>query len=213
MRVIVYVEGRSDITAMEILLGPLLEQKRREGTRIDFFDAPEGDKKKSVLEKVPKKAVNTICNEPDSLVVAMPDLYPRNKGFPHQTFEELEKGIRRNFDAALHAKGKTDDVRLRERFKVFCFMHDLEALVLASEQGLRSRLDARTLAVTWRLPVEDQDHNRPPKRVVEELFEKHGQSYKDTVDAPIILSQSRYQDIADRCPQCFKPFVDFLERL
>ncbi len=213
MRVIIYVEGPSDKAAMEALLRPLLEQKRREGTTIDFFDAPEGNKKKSVLEKVPKKAANAICNDADAIVIAMPDLYPKNVGFPHETYKELERGILRNFDVALMARGRADDVRLRARFKVFCFKHDLEALVLACEEGLRTRLDARSLAVTWRLPVEDQNHDHPPKRVVEELFKEKGRAYKDTADAPIILGYSCYQDVADQCPQCFKPFVDFLERL
>ena len=36
---------------------------------------------------------------------------------------------------------------------------------------------------------------------------------QDTVDAPLIMSAANYQEIAARCPQCFKPFVDFIEGL
>jgi hypothetical protein len=65
----------------------------------------------------------------------------------------------------------------------------------------------------WNIPVEDQDHAMPPKRIVEKLFNARSEVYQDTVDAPVILSTCNYEDIADRCPQCFKPFVEFLKAL
>ncbi len=167
MRVVVYVEGPSDRVAMIVLLAPLLEQKRQEGISIDFFESPEGDKKASVLTKIPKRAAVIIRNDPSAIVVAMPDLYPKNKAFPHEAFEELKAGIVKNFDSALQAKERKVDARLRERFKVFCFKHDLEALILAAKKALGDRLGVRSLSVTWRIPVEDQNHQRPPKRIVE----------------------------------------------
>lgn len=213
MKIVVYVEGPSDRAAMLALLDPLLKQKRQEGVQIDFFESPEGDKKMSVLTKVPKRAATIIRNDPSSIVVAMPDLYPKNKGFPHTTFEELRKGMMRNFEEALQSKGKKTDTRLRARFKVFCFKYDLEALVLAAEQPLKDRLGVRSIRRTWRVPVEDQNHEQPPKRIIEKLFKAYGKRYQDTVDAPLILGASKYQDIADRCPQCFKPFIQFLAGL
>jgi len=213
MRVVVYVEGSSDRAAMLALLGPLLERKRQEGIHIDFFESPEGDKKTSVLTKVPKRAAVIVRNDPSAIVVAMPDLYPKNKAFPHETFEELKAGILKNFDEALQARGRKGDARLKDRFKVFCFKYDLEALILAAKEALRDRLGVKSLSVTWRIPVEDQNHRRPPKRIVEELFTQHSKSYRDTVDAPLILGASKYQDIAGQCPQCFKPFVQFLASL
>lgn len=211
--VIVYVEGPSDKGAMEALLAPLLQQKQEEGITIKFFEVPKGDKKESVLIKVPIRAVDIIRNRRHAVVVAMPDLYPRDKGFKHKTFDELEAGILKNFDAALRSRGVEDDIRLEEHFRVFCFKYDLESLILASEEALRNRLGIEHLKVTWQIPVEDQDHNHPPKRIVEKLFEEHGQSYEGTDDAPAILRRSDYQGIAKRCPQCFKPFVDFLTNL
>ncbi|NLX02489.1 MAG: hypothetical protein GXY40_08165 [Syntrophomonadaceae bacterium] len=41
--------------------------------------------------KVPAKAVNILLNEPQTIVVALPDLYPKNKGFAHETADELIK--------------------------------------------------------------------------------------------------------------------------
>jgi hypothetical protein len=211
MNVCVFVEGSSDKLCMETLLKPLIERKEGEGVGISFFEAPKGDKKKSVLGKVPLKAVNILRNDHTAIVVAMPDLYPRNKAFPHETFEELKEGILRIFRGALQEKTGTLDQRIVERFTVFCFKHDLEALILACEDSLASRLGTRTLRRTWRLPVEDQNHDHPPKRVVQELFDSHGDAYDQTVDGPMILRGEEYQNLADRCPQCFQPFVRFLE--
>lgn len=212
-RVIVYVEGPSDCSAMEELFAAFLERKRNQGVDIQFYDGHRGDAKKAVLTNIPRRAVNIILNDPNTDVVAMPDLYPKDKAFTHSTFKELAEGIRKNFEQALKARGAEDDARLRERFKVFCFKHDLEALILAAKEALARRLGASSLKTTWTVPVEDQDFDRPPKRVVEGLFRRHGKRYKNTVDAPIIMRDADHEQAARRCPQCFKPFVKFLESL
>jgi hypothetical protein len=54
---------------------------------------------------------------------------------------------------------------------------------------------------------------RYPKRIVENVFISCNDKYRDTIDAPIILGSAHYQDIANACPQNFKPFIDFLESL
>ncbi len=211
--VVIYVEGPSDKAAMTQLLQPLLEQKKQENVKIDFFETMEGDRKASVLTKAPIRAVNILLNKPASVVVAMPDLYPKNKSFPHETAEEMFDGIRRRFEDALKKKTGDVDPRIAERFRVFCFKHDLEALLLAAEDGLKTRLGLRRLNVSWKTPVEDQNYSHPPNRVIEELLKQHGQTYRDTLDAPLILGMSDYQEIADACPQCFKPFVEFIKKL
>lgn len=211
MEIFVYVEGRSDVGAMTELLKGLIARKQNSGVSIQFFEAPSGDKKESVMRKVPLAAANILLNKPNSVVVAMPDLYPYNKYRPHTTFAELEAIILDEFNRVLHGKGMADDVRYRQRFKVFCFKHDLEALVLAAEDALAIRLKQDKLNVTWHVPVEDQNNDIPPKRIIEALFERYGQRYTETVDTPLILGMSEYRKIADACPQCFKPFVEFLE--
>src|SRR2546430_14335287 len=105
MKVIIYVEGPSDKAAMQALLKPLIDIKQKDGIAIEFFDSPEGDKKESVIRKVPIKAVNIIRNDPNAVVIALPDLYPPNKGFPHTTADELLDGISQNFVRALNSKG------------------------------------------------------------------------------------------------------------
>lgn len=213
MKVSVYVEGPSDKSAMKTLLRPLVEEKQQQGVDIQFYETPNGDRKTAVLTKVPKKAVNILRSKPHDYVVALPDLYPRNKGFPHETVDELVQGVMENFRRALQAKGAEDSPRVAECFRVFCFKYDLEALLLASEEGLKRQLGAAKFKTRWRVPVEDQDHDRPPKRIVEELFNEHGKRYRNTVDAPLVLGASNYQDLAARCPQCFGPFVRFLTDL
>lgn len=212
-RVIVYVEGASDKLAMQALLKPLLDRSRQAGVGIEFFEYPKGDRKVAVVTKAPLRAVNILQNDPGTVVVVMPDLYPRNKGFRHETVAELTAGVQRNFDAGLQKKGLAHNRQIRERFKVFCFKHDLEALILAAEEALQRRLGSQSLGVKWRRPVEDQNQGTPPKLIVEEIYRKHGKRYKETVDAQLVLSGAAYHDIAERCPQCFKPFVEFLEGL
>lgn len=213
MKAVVYVEGPSDKIALQALLSPLLEQKRQEGVAIRFFETPSGDRKASVITKVPVKAVNILRNDSEAVVVALPDLYPRNKTFPHETCDELAQGILERFNNALVDKDVTGDSRVRDRFRVFCLKHDLEALILASEEALKNRLGIRRLVKTWLEPVEDQNHDNPPKRIVEALFVEHGKKYRSIVDAPEILRMARYDEVANLCPQCFQPFVEFLSSL
>lgn len=213
MKAIVYVEGPSDKLALSALLSPLIEQKQKEGVSIIFFETPEGDRKISLLTKVPNRAVNILLNDPTAVVVAIPDLYPKNKGFPHETYPELVQGLTANFELALQRKKQMPDERLNLRFKVFCFKHDLEALLLAAEEALLAQFGGAPLQVSWRIPVEDQNQDHPPKFVIEEIYRRHGQKYQGTVDAPLILRGIDYHTIANRCSQCFGPFVDFLEGL
>lgn len=216
MTVIIYIEGRSDKNAMEALLVNLIHKKSEEGVSIEFFPIKGGnndrggDAKKDLLLKAPIKAVNILCNNPNSIAIILPDLYPKNKGFTHETFQQLEAGIMKNFSQALQKKGIQDE-RFKERFKVFCFKYEMEAWILAAESALGGKLGVTSLAVTWTIPVEDQNHDRPPSKIVEQLFQDYDQTYDKRVDPQLILRNTSYQEIADKCPQCFQPFVEFIE--
>lgn len=212
-KIYVYVEGPSDKAALKALLAPLLRRLQEKEVYVTFFDEASGDRKKAILLKVPDRAVNILHSQPRNLVVALPDLYPKNKGFQHTTFAELQEGILENFRAAARRKKIQKIEELESRFKVFCLKHDLEALLLAAFEPLKAHLRSLSLKPTWRLPVEDVNHDHPPRRVVETLFESCGQRYKDTVDAPLVLGAGHYADIAEACPQCFQPFVEFLKNL
>ncbi len=213
MKVIVYVEGPSDKLAMSNLLESLIEQKRLAGIEISFVEAPSGDKKKSVLIQVPKRALNILRNDPNAIVVALPDLYPKNKGFPHSTAEELIDGIHTVFSKEIDGKRIKNKKDLSSRFHAFCFKHDLEALLLASPEAIADYLKIDNLNVNWTIPVENQNNDSPPKRIVESIFSTCHKRYRETVDAPLILSKVKYKELETLCPQQFKPFVDFLESL
>ena len=133
MKIMVYVEGNSDVLSMNELLKSLIEDKQQTGISISFYAIQRGDGKKSVLFEVPERAANMLlAGPPDTFVVALPDLYPRNKGFPHETAQELIVGIMREFEGQVRRKGRDLDPRTRSRFKVFCFKYELETLILAA---------------------------------------------------------------------------------
>lgn len=210
--IIVYVEGAADKLSMEVLLNPLIQEKLAQGVAINFFETVEGDRKQSLLVKAPIRAVNILQGKPNAIVVLMPDLYPPNKGFPHTTFNEMKDGILKNFEHAMQQKNLKDE-RLFERLKIFCFKYDLEALLLAVPKALALVLEREELKPTWKIPVENQNHNKPPKKIIETLFAETGQRYIETRDAPNILGQVNYEEVANACSQCFKPFVDFVRNL
>lgn len=100
-QVIVYVEGPSDKMAMESLLEPILDRAKQKGTSIRFF--PLNGKAK-LMHKGPKKALNILGNKPNDHVVLLPDLYPKNRGGEHETFEELNKLLEERFNQAMETK-------------------------------------------------------------------------------------------------------------
>lgn len=201
--VIVYVEGPSDQLSMQELFADVMEIATQQGKRIGFFPM---NGKEPLLNQGPIKAINILRNKPDSHVFLVPDLYPMNKPFAHTTFAELKESLLHTFKKEMRRKGCDD--RMITRFFVHCFKYDLEALILASETPLLTRLEKNACTQSWVMPIENQNHHKPPKRIVESLFRDAGKKYKDTVDAPWIFKRSRYQDLIEKCPQCFKPFVE-----
>lgn len=176
---------------------------------------PQGNKD-ALLDAVPRRAADYLADQPGDWVIALPDLYPmaRYAGTrnAHASFGELEKLLRERFEERAASLGLAGGVR--QRFRVHCLKHDLEALLLAAPDQLRQRLGtADALRNAWRKPVEDQDDNRPPKRVVEELFKKYRKKpgYVDTSDAPWILARADLAAVETACPQRFAPFVADLD--
>lgn len=205
MQVIIFVEGPSDKSGMEKILANIISEALKKGVSITFHPT-EG--KKELVNKVPVKAVNILRNTPDSIIIALPDLYPQNIGCPHTTFEELKYELKKRFKDIAGEKGLSSD--LHERFMVHCFKYDLEVLLLASEDCLCDRLSISKFSkdIKWNSTIEDQNHGNPPKRIIEELFRNEGKKYKDTVDVPWIMERSNINEIIEKCPQHFKPFVD-----
>lgn len=206
--IFVYLEGQSDQIGMRRLLSHPIDCAPAKGNRIEFYFMGG---KKSLLNNGHKKAINILRNKPNSWVFLVPDLYPQNISFAHSTYKELKKELEKRFESEL--KRKNCDDRLKDRFLVHCFKYDLEVLLLASDKHLLKRLGITKFTQTWANPVEDQDHHRPPKRVVEDLFSDAGKKYKETADVPWILERSDYNELQNKCPQNFKPFLEGLLKL
>jgi len=67
----------------------------------------------------------------------------------------------------------------------------------------------------WRKPVEDQNDEKPPKRIVEALFKKYRKkpSYIETSDAPWILERADLSAIEQACSQQFATLVGDLRSI
>ena len=206
--VFVYVEGPSDQLGMRELLADIMEHAAGNGNKVDFYPL---NGKEPLLNKGPKKAINILRNRPNSYVFLVPDLYPPNKPFTHSSYNELKGELERRFRDDMQRKNC--DARLADRFFVHCFKYDLEALILASEEALLTRLEKQKFSQSWTNPVEDQDHDKPPKRIVEALFRDAGMKYKDTADVPWVLKRSSCSVLIKKCPQNFKPFIEDLLRI
>lgn len=206
MKIVVYVEGPGDRLCLETLLDPLIRQKAASGVSIQFVPVTRGDRKHTLLVSYPKRAAIAISNDPQIVVVILPDLYPPNKGFEHKTCDEMQAGVLRQFRDEIRRRQGSDD-RVTERFQVFCLIHDLESLLLAAEEQF---LPACGLtAAKWTTPVEEQNHDNPPKRIVEKLI----RGFQPTVDGPRLLAGADYRVISSRCPRGFGQFVAFLESI
>lgn len=201
--IFIYVEGPSDKYGLEKLLENVVGAACQKGVGVVIIPF-EG--KEPLLNKGPIKAVSVIRNKPTSAVFMVADLYPQNKPFKHETYDELKSALKDVFIKKINSIGL--DECLKDRFFVHCFKYDLESLLLASESALMERLGINKFgSVKWAVPVEDQNHDRPPKRIVEELFEEAGKKYKDTSDVPWVLERSDYRELMIKCNQNFKPFI------
>lgn len=210
MKVIVYVEGPADVSALQTLLKPLVDAGRKQGVGISFL-ALGG--KAPILNDVPRRAAEHLRSNPNDWIVALPDLYPMKSydgtNDAHRSFTDLTRLLRDRFDRRADKIGL--GANLRRRFRVHCLKHDLEALLLAAPDALRQRLGTKDQwKGKWRLPVEEQNDDKPPKYVVDDLFKKYRRKpdkYIDTIDAPWILARASLDEVARGCSQRFAPFV------
>ena len=206
-KALVFVEGPSDRAGLEILLRPVIAEANERGRSIRFL--PKGGKSR-LLSEVPGLAVDHLADNPADLVVALPDLYP-TRGYENELAHQDYQGLRTVLNRRFHERADRRRIseRARARFRVHCLQHDLEALLLASVDQLRARLKTKVrLEEGWALPVELQDGERPPKRIVEHLFLKYRRTrYRDNVDVPTILAEASLEVVVDRCKLRFHPFV------
>jgi hypothetical protein len=220
MKVWVYVEGVSDRLALLTLWASWLRALSDKGWGIRVLPL---DDKSRFLRKIGVLAAEKLVADSHDVVVGLPDLYPaETEGeveFRHSDLAELASVQQAQVKKALRESfGRLDATSMLERFHAAALKHDLEVLLLAAKDALRSHLrTTRMLDGLWRHPPEEQDQQKPPKRVVEELFRVElKRRYRDTTDAPDVLrGVSKQRDLlydprgAIQCP-VFKDVIDWI---
>ncbi len=162
------------------------------------------------MKKIPGTAVNILRNDSSYHVIVLPDLYPEY-GYP--SFQQLKGFFISKFKESAKSKGISDiNINsLLSRFHIYCLKYELEVLILAQPEHLKKYLKLKSIKTKWKSPVKEQNHKNPPSRIVEKVFQEANKKYIKNIDAEMILSNQHYQQLADICVECFKPFVEFLE--
>lgn len=200
MKVWVYVEGQSDKDGLEALWKKWRERLQERGWRIEII--PLGNKAR-FLSTFGARAAQKLVGAVSDLVVGIPDLHPtapyETTGFKHADAATLKSVQLREVRHALAANHNcpADDVDLlMRRFLPSVFKHDFEMLLLAAAESLREHLGTNDRLGQWRVPVEDQNLGKPPKRVVKDLFTKYRRklAYRGTKDAKAVLG--KVEDVA-----------------
>ncbi|HCO96618.1 MAG TPA: hypothetical protein DIU00_22205 [Phycisphaerales bacterium] len=194
MKVWIYVEGESDKLALQTLWKSWCEQLRTtsHGIRIVHLAG-----KSKFFQKIGPRAAEKLCANKEDIVVGLPDLYPNQPyagtRFEHNDMTQLKSVQINEVSKALekiYGANRQKAQQLLERFLPSALKHDLEMLLLAATKELRAHLRTSEHLGNWRNPIEDQNQNKPPKRIIEELFRvksKARQAYRDTKDASAIL--------------------------
>lgn len=194
MKAWVFVEGRSDVLGLESLWKSWRNRLRekRHGLAVIPLDT-----KSNLLKKLGHRAAEKLVGNDSDLVVGLPDLYPirafEGTDFAHTDASSLKQLQRSSVRSALVSTFQLSRTRADHcmtRFLPAVFKHDFEMLLLAAKDALRNALRTAERLGDWRVPVEDQNFARPPKRVIEDLFRTKSvsrRSYLETRDAPKIL--------------------------
>jgi hypothetical protein len=194
MKVWVFVEGESDRIALNTLWASWRTELLKKGWGIQIHPL---DDKSRYFRKIGHRAAEKVVNNDHDLVVGLPDLYPNAEysytEFKHADLPELKAVQTRLVQNALltvFLLSPTNAQARLARFFPSALKHDLEALLLAAVDELRQTLGTEETLGKWRHPVEDQNQQKPPKYVVEELFRtKKGRCYRDTVHARAVLEK------------------------
>ena len=225
MRAWVYVEGEADRLALEALWDACKWTERLQAAGHGIRVLALNDKSR-FLKVIGDRAARRLVESDVDVAVGLPDLYPcavyDQTRYPHRTLAQLAQLQTRLVSASLlktFGVPRRNGSGLLDRFLGWGLRHDLEALLLGAEPQLRDYLECAVNLGSWSQVVEDQDDQRPPKRVVEAVFRSRSASkraYRDTLDAPAVLRRVTdlrnlilFGDGRVRCP-AFKELLDWL---
>ena len=213
MKVWVFVEGDSDVKALSALLNGWKQNLSTKGWGIQVIPL---DSKSKYFRKIGSRATEKLANDARDLVVGLPDLYPNrdyaDTEYKHNNLQELQGVQRRLVKQHLQQQmGRRADVDSHiAHFYASALKHDLEVLLLAATSQLQSRLKMSNRPSGWRQPPEEQNQDRPPKRIVEELFQRElKRSYRENTDSDAILRKADLREVAEQCPT-FCAMIDWI---
>jgi len=221
MRVWVFVEGESDRIALNTLWDKWRQALQKVGWGIQIIPLQS---KPDYFKKVGHRAAEKLVHDDCDLAVGLPDLYPNKQyaatAYQHQDLAELKTVQSKLVGQALDNVFRLSKERRKpalDRFFPTAFRHDAEMLLLAAREALKIVLGTPDKLGGWRHPVEDQDQEKPPKHVVEELFlSKRKLRYRDTVHAKAVLEKVSdirtilfSNDGHSQCP-VFKEMLDWI---
>lgn len=194
MKIWAYVEGESDKNALTALWRGWSERLRPAGHGIRIIPLAS---KSQFLRKVGHRAARILYDNDEDIVIGLPDLYPNKEfertKFKHEDVVELKQVQINRVSNALKTIFNVNEAGTKELLKRFLpsvLKHDVEMLLLAAQEQLRSYLGTSDQLGGWRNPVEEQNQNQPPKHIVKELFRTKSakrRAYRDTKDASAIL--------------------------
>ena len=196
MKVWIFVEGDSDVKALSALLNGWKQNLSTKSWGIQVIPL---DSKSKYFKKIGSRATEKLANNADDLVVGLPDLYPNrdyaDTEYKHNNLQELQgvqtRLVRQDLRQQMGRRANVDSHMAR--FYASALKHDLEVLLLAATSQLQSRLKMSNKPSGWRQPPEEQNQDRPPKRIVEYLFQRElKRSYRENTDSDAILRKHRF---------------------
>jgi len=156
-----WMEGNIDAQEQEHRLATFCSKIQKEDGLIDLeADAYKNLLKIRALDVWPRTYFFT--EDGKRVVITDADIEPAR-------FEDHSGGDEKLVLKRVIPEGKKEiayDNRMTDRFKVFCFKHDMESLILAAEEGLRQRLGQSQLRKVWKEPVEEQDLDEALQRPI-----------------------------------------------
>ena len=213
MKVWIFVEGSSDVRALSALLNGWKQNLSTKGWGIQLIPL---ESKSKYFRKIGSRATEKLANDAHDLVVGLPDLYPNrdyaDTEYKHNNLQELQGVQTRLVKQHLQQQmGRRADVDSHiAHFYASALKHDLEVLLLAATSQLQSRLRMSNMPRSWRQPPENQNQDRPPKRIVEELFRINlKRSYRENTDSDAILRKADLREVAEQCPT-FCAMIDWI---
>ena len=213
MKVWIFVEGSSDVKALSALLNGWKQNLSTKGWGIQVIPL---DSKSKYFRKIGSRATEKLANDVHDLVVGLPDLYPNrdyaDTEYKHNNLQELRgvqtRLVKQHLRQQIGRRANVDSHVAR--FYASALKHDLEVLLLAATSQLQSRLKMPNRPSGWRRPPEDQNQDRPPKRIVEYLFRRElKRSYRETTDSYAILRGADLREVAEQCPT-FRAMIDWI---